>query len=495
MKARSILKKIRIPLILLIIAAAAVTGYYIHKSQNNRLLDKESFTAFRDSLNELDESEDGAFGSQDELRSFIKDWADEHSLEYTEDDVGNIIFDKPAAKRKKNVTPTLIAVSMNFETAQDNASLLASAASIALSDVESGRRTVVFFDDERNQGKGYKGISRKYLSGKPKVIYMDQGSSFYLSTGSFREVFSEVVVPAAREESTLDTAVKVKITGIRSGLVSTNISKQPDPVSVVSALLTRLKSKSAICRLADIKVESNGNMYPSGIEATFTMNSYAVSSFTTYLDKRIKAWKKSYGDDFPDLEFTFEVIDDPEAMPDTVYTDETTDALTSVLYTLKTGTYKYSEGDPLPEGKESGDLFGINCAIDISASDETIRVNYMTQGYDEMYTNRILNDNTAAAELYGCKFKIIRTIPEFKNDQGSLSRVFAQTYKTVNSSIAPNSSLKSINDNYFTPCSFLADKNSSADIIHIRINPANAANIANTVLCYIKAKGNTSIFN
>lgn len=495
MKVKSFFAKYKILLIAILVAALAVAGYAFYRAHSNELLDKDSYIEFRDSINELEETEAGGFTSQDELRSFIKAWADEHALEYAEDKAGNIIFDRAAVSRKKNSTPTLVAVSMNYETATDNASLLATAASIALSDVESGRRTVIFFDDEQSLGAGYKGLSHKYINGKPKVIYMDQGSSLYLSTGSFSKVYSEAVVPAEREASDLDTAVKVTITGIDSGEINTGISKHPDPIQAVSTLLTRLKIKSAICRLADIKVESNGNMYPTGIEATFTMNSYAVKSFTAYIDKRIKAWDKSYSDDYENLEYTYEVIDEEEALPDTVYTSETTNALTSVLYTVKTGTYKYSSGDSIPEGKEDGDIYGINSAVGINAGEEDIRIEFITQGYDEMFTNRIINDNTASAELYGCEYNINNTIDAFANDRGSLSRIFTQTYEKVNENISPNSKLDLLTDNYFTPCSYLASKNSDADIIHLRINKANAANIANTVLCYIKAKGNTSIFS
>lgn len=495
MKIKALFDKYRIVLLSVLVIALAVAGYAYYRSNSNKMLDVDSFSSFKDSLNALEETEAGGFTSQDEMRSFIKSWADEHSLEFKEDKAGNIIFDRPAVKRKKNSTPTLVAVSMNYETATDNASLLAAAASIALSDFDSGRRTVIFFNDEQNLGKGYRHLNKKYIKGKPKVIYMDQGSSFYLSINSFRKESSEAIIPADREESTLDTAVKVKITGIESGEISTSISKQPDPISAVSALLTRLKSKSSICRLADISVESNGNMYPTGIEATFTMNSYTVGSFTSYIDKRIKAWNKAYGDSFEDLEFSYEVIDDADKLPEKVYSAKTTDALTSVLYTAKTGTYRYGNGDPIPEGKEVDDLYGINCATDIKANDEAIKVKFITQGYDKMFTDRMIYDNSAAAELYGCKYKVNETIDEFVNERDSLSRTFAETYKKVNSKITPKSSLKTLSDNYFTPCSYLSAKNDDADIIHIRFNPANAANIANTVLCYIKGKGNTSIFN
>ena len=75
-------------------------------------------------------------------------------------------------------------------------------------------------------------------------------------------------------------------------MIGPGINKQPDPISAFSSLLSRLKSKSVDCRIADVEVGKNGNMYPVSIEATVTLNSYNLSSFTGYIDKRIKAWEK-----------------------------------------------------------------------------------------------------------------------------------------------------------------------------------------------------------
>ena len=484
--------KFRIALIL--IAVLIVAGISIYRTRGTKLLDKEAYSAFRTSIDEIAGSEAGGFTSQRDLMTFIEKWADENSLSYKEDKSGNIIFNKPAVKRKKNVTPTLIAVNMNYETAADNAQILASAAAIALSDVESGRRTVVFFNDEQDLALGYKGLSDKYISSKTKVIYLDQGSSTYLSTGSFQQRQTEIVIPAKREDNPCDTAVKISISGIKSNVIGPGIGKQPDPVSALSSLLTRLKSKSVDCRIADVKVGSNGNMYPVSLDATVTLNSYNLSSFTGYIDKRIKAWEKAYGSDYEDLVFSYEVIEDEEDMPEKVYTADTTDKLTGILYTIRSGSYRYSESDALPEGKEIGDTYGINCLTDIRATDDDIRIPVIIQGVNDSFTERIINDNKAAADLYNCKYSETGHVSAFVNSRDKLSRTFKNTYDKVNDGSVAESSLGLITDNYFTPCSYLQEKNSKADIIHIRTNGSSASGIANTILCYIKAKGNTSIF-
>ncbi|MBR3201911.1 MAG: hypothetical protein IKG17_11360 [Mogibacterium sp.] len=481
--------------IAIILAAILIVAFIsIYRSRSTKLLDRDAYSSFRSSIEDAAATDDGGFKSQKELTDLIVSWAEEHSLEYKVDKHGNIIFNRPAVKRKKNVTPTLIAVSMNYETAADNAQVLASAASIALSDIESGRRTVIFFNDEQNLANGYKGINKKYISSKTKVIYLDQGASTYLSTGSFQQRYTDVTIPAKREDNPCDTAVRISISGIKSNVIGPGINKHPDPVSALSSLLTRLKSKSVDCRLADIKVENNGNMYPVALEATISLNSYNLASFTGYIDKRIKAWEKSYGSDYEDIVFTYEVVEDEEKMPDKVYSAETTDKLTGILYTIRSGSYRYSESDAIPEGKEVGDTYGINCITDIKASDDSIRIPVIIQGVNDSFTERILNDNKAAAELYECSYAQTGLVEEFLNNKDKLSRTFRNTLEKVNDSSVAESSLSHITDNYFTPCSYLQGVNSQADIIHIRTKGSAAPDITNTILCYIKAKGNTSIF-
>ena len=487
-------KSIKFWIVLFLIPAMIVAGISIYRSGNTKLLDKEEYSGFREAIEEIAESDAGGFISQRSLMDFIENWADERSLVYKEDKHGNIIFNKPAVKRKKNVTPTLIAVSMNYETAVDNARVLAAAAAIALSDVESGRRTVVFFNDEQGLAKGYKGLNEKYISAKTKVIYLDRGSSTYLSTGSFQQRYTAVTIPAEREDNPCDTAIKVSITGIRSGIIGPGINKQPDPVSALSSLLTRLKSKSVDCRLADVSVGDNGNMYPVSLEATITLNSYNQSSFTGYIDKRIKAWEKSYASDHENLLFTYEQIENEEEMPEKVYSAETTDRLTGILYTIRSGAYRYSEGDAVPEGKEVGDIYGINCITNILPVEDRITIPVIIQGVNDSFTERILNDNKAAAELYECSYAQTGKVDAFVNNRDKLSRTFKSTYEKVNDSSVSESILDVTTDNFFTPCSYLQEKNGKADIIHVRTKGSSASGIANTILCYIKAKGNTSIF-
>ena len=463
-------------------------GLSIYGARSTHILNKSEFSSFAKDLKTA--AEDGTFTDQNALSGYITSWADEKGLEYTVDKAGNIIFNDEAVDRKKNVSPTVICVSYNYETIDDNVSLLTSAAMIAATDLDAGRKTVVFVNDEQNTGSGYRQLSKKLFQSNAKVIYMDYGSSAYMSNSSFAKEKSYITVKAGRFEPSCDSAVKVHISGLDSGVIGTGITKHPDPVSALSTLLARLKSKSAIYQLADFEVGTNGDMYPVSMDATIMLNSYAVPSFTKYIDKRIKAWNKAYGSDYEELSYTYELIEDPEQMPEEAYSRKATEKLTNVLYTLKSGVYQYEADDSIPEGRAEGDIYGINAVTGVRAADGAIVVDIMTQAYDDEYMHKIMDDNRAAAELFDCRFKEGSSVPRFLNEKDSLSRTFRSTFYKVNGTTNASTVLSTQTDNYFTPCSYLAAKNENADVIHLRLNSDMSYIMTNSILCYVAYKGN-----
>lgn len=482
------IRKNRLLIIIAIVLICIVTAYSVYRNSRTDLLDKAEMSALANDIKES--AENGDFTDQSVLAGYITSWADEKGLEYKTDKYGNIIFTQEAVERKKKVSPTVICVSYNYQTARDNARLLASAAMIASADLNAGKKTVVFVNDDQNTGSGYRHLSKKLFKKKAKVIYMDYGSSSYLSNSSFQKNHSTISIKAGRYDPECDTAVKVHISGLDSAVIGTGITKHPDPVNALGTLLSRLRSKSTICQLADFEIGTNGNMYPVSMDATILLNSYSVSSFTKYIDKRIKAWDKAYGGDYENLSYTYEVISDPEQMPEKTYSRSATSRLANVLYTLKCGVYKYEDTDAIPEGKAAGDIYGINAVTGIRAEDGWICVDIMTQAYDETYMQKIMDDNTAAAELFECSIADTYSVPRFLNEKDSLFRTFRSTYFKVNSVITASNVLETAEDNYFTPCSYLAAKNDNADIVHLRLNAEQAQTITNTILCYIAFKGN-----
>lgn len=478
--------------LLLIIASLVVICLLIsqltYRSSKTELLDKSGMDAFAQAVITL--YDNGYLNSQESVTDFITAWGNETGLKYKKDTAGNIVFISAAAERKKKIAPTIVCVSCNYKTVRENAYLLASAAMIAKTDLDSGRKIVMFVNDELDTGYGYTKLSRKLFTKKPKVIYMDYGDTSYLSNSSFAKKYSTITIDADRDEPVCDTAVKIHISVPYVEEIGSGITKHPDAVGSLSALLTRLKSKSTIYQIADLKVESSGSMTPVSVDATVMLNSYAVSSFTKYMDKRIKAWEKSCGNDYENAEFTYEVIDDPDSLPGKAYSRQSSENLTNVLYTLKSGLYKYDSDDTIPDGKESGDICGINYILGLNASKDSFSIDLMTQAYDEDCMTRISDDNTACAVLFDAGIEDTDSADRFLNEKDSLYRTFRNTYFKINSVLSTTDVLSDESDDCFTPCSYLAKKNKNADVVHLRLNSSQAHKLTNTILCYIAFKGN-----
>ena len=474
--------------IILITALVLIFGSIgIYKYQKIRVFDKILYTKLYTNL----EHEGENFKSQKDLRNYITNWADTNSLKYKVDDNGNIIFRQKASSRKKHVTPTVIVVSYNYENAVANRKVLSSAAIIAYTKLESGQKTVIFVNNKNNDGSSYLNIDPAYIPDKSKVIYLDYGKAPYVSSRSFRQEDSVVKVIANREPLTCDTAIRITIGGIRSDVIDTNVSKHVNPISLFSTVLTRLKSKSTICQLADIKVNNRGYMFPTELSATILVNSYAVDSLTNYLNKRIKTFDKSVKEKNPDAYYNYKVLEEESKyFPEDAYDRNTFNSLTTILYALKNGVYRYNDEDVIPEGYDENAIYGINCVRQLVAEDDAIYIDITSQAADRSAMKKVKKDNSAASALAGCTITTVDKLPQFNNKKSGLINTLKSTYFKVNDLAGDNVTLHELYDTYFTPMTYLYSVNPSADIVHIKESSDSASVLTNMLLCYIETKGN-----
>ena len=67
-------------LALIVVIALIIGGVSLYRSRSTRLLDKAVYKEFKTAVNETAGSDQRGFTSQDELRAFIRDWADGKEL-------------------------------------------------------------------------------------------------------------------------------------------------------------------------------------------------------------------------------------------------------------------------------------------------------------------------------------------------------------------------------------------------------------------------------
>lgn len=460
-----------------------IIAFGIYRNSKIKLFDKSAYSSLYKNI----EASADSFKSQEDLRDFISLWADEQKLDYTIDSAQNIIFTQNAISRKKKISPTVVVINYNYENVVDNKKVLASAAMIASTKIDSGKTTVIFVNNENNDGSNYYKLSKSYFPNNAKVIYLDYGKHMYVSNKSFASAVQTVSIPSEITDVECDTAVKIKIKGLNSDCIDTSISSKVNPISLLSTVLTRLKSKSTISQIADIKVHNKGNMYADSLEATILINSYSLESFTKYLDKRIEAFNKACDDE--KCIYTYKVLKEKN-MPIAAYSEETRDSLTTLLFTIKNGSIRFDEDSVIPEDYEIDDINSIICPTQLRVENENIYLDIYSQAVNSDYLNEAMKDNATAAKLSSCEINSTSKTTSFVNKDRKLINTLKSTYVKVSDIYGSDFLLNLDADTYFTPMSYLKEINPGMDIVHIKENSKSAATLTNMILCYIQTKGN-----
>ena len=485
---KNISHKAKIALLVITIIAIIISLLGIYKYQKIRIFDKTTYNELCKNL----EKDAVNFNCQKDLKTYITTWAEDNNLKCIVDDFDNIIFEKQASKKKTNETPTVFVVNYNYDNAVKNRKVLSTAAMLAYTDVNSSKTTVIFINNENNDGQSYENINHSYFPDNAKVIYLDAGKSSYISASSYRQEDQTVTIDAKKVPVSCDTAIKIKIEGLKSDCIDTNVTTQTNPIILFSTLLTRLQTKSTICQLANLKVGNRGYMYPSSIEATILLNSYSVDSFTKYIDKRIEKFEKNHDiESEPNVKYSYEIIEkSSDAFPKKAYSKKTLKSLTTMLFTLDSDTYRFNEEDMIPDGYEEYSIYGISSVRQIRTDKSNIFIDITSQAINKSKLSEILNDHSEAAKLSDCSIKTTKKLESFKNNKPGLINTLQKTYFIVNDLSGTNITLKEKNDTYFTPMTYLARINKNMDIIHVKEGSKANTIITNMLLCYIETKGN-----
>lgn len=471
-------KKKKIILCIAVLAAVVIGIFSYSIARLNRmydLVDKRDLSNMRDSIESHMEDVD----STDRITHLLTDWCDVNNVKFTIDDNKNVIIRKTSSNADKHTPTTVLAMEYNSKTFQQDISAYAVAEYFAKHGLNHGDVNVVFFCNDNNHHTGARNISKKYIPKKSRIILLTQGESSGISRSSFGNSLQSVSIPYKKVSRRCDSALRIRIGGIPTGVPSQATSGQPNPISLLANVLTHLKSKSVSFQLADVKVESNGNMSPTGIQATILIDSYSMESVTTYLDDRIEDFEDDNKKDFPDSYYEYKEL--TEQLPSTAYSKKAVNRLITFLYTFKDGTYRFDK-DNVPEGYKEKDIYGINSIQDLSADGSSLNLRISTMGMNDKYLKQIVKENRNAAELSDVKIGTKITDSPYENTKNELFQLIQDAYNKANDVSTVDAMIPEKPDCGFTILTFLSAKNRNTDGVHLQITDKTAVKIANGIL-------------
>lgn len=421
--------------------------------------------------------------STDKILKLLTDWCDDHNVSYKQDSNKNIIITKKAENARKDTEVTVLAVEYNSKTLTNDISALATAEYVSKHGLNGGDVNVIFLYNDGNYHTGARNISKKYVPSHSRIILLNGGKSTYISNTSYANAMQTVAIPYTSVSNSCDSAIEIRIGGLETGIPSDSISNQTNPITQLGTVLTWLKTKSTTFQLADVKVESNGDMYPTAITAKILINSYSLESVSSYLDKRIESFEEDNKDDYPNSYYEYKEITDN--IPTKAYSQKATNRLITFLYTFKNGTYRFDK-ETLPEGGDykEKDIYGVNCLENLWTDDGALKLRISTSALNNDYLKKITNENEEAATLSKVKILTDVTYSAYTNKESTLQTLIQKAYAKVNDNSTVDSSIKEKSDSGFTAMTFLAAKNKNTDAVHIQLSEETDVKAVNAILNY-----------
>lgn len=417
--------------------------------------------------------------STDDIRSILTNWAKKNDLKYNVDENKNVILKHTSTRKRSSSKRTVIAVEYNNKLFQKNVVAYATAQYYAKHGLNGSDVTVLFLYNDGNYHTGARNISKKYIPNNARVILLTQGSKSYVSRSSLGNVLQTASIPFTKEARECDSAIKIRIGGLTADTPSGKY--QDNPIDELNTVLTRLKTKSIAFQVANIKVESGGNTYPTAISATILINSYSMESLTSYLDDRQEKYEDSNEEDFPDAYYEYEEV--TGKLPSTAYSKKSINRLTTFLYTYNNGNYRFGKDDA-PEGFKKGDLYGTNCLENLWAEDGQLKVRISTTAISNKYLKQIVQENKEAATLSHTTINTDVTYSQFSNSSTGLMELIQDAYTKVNDTSTVDATVPEDTDTCFTALTFLSTKGKSIDAVHVQLPEDSPVKVANAILNY-----------
>ena len=316
-------------------------------------------------------------------------------------------------------------------------------------DVQHGPLRLIFTVDEESGMSGAINIHKEHFEDAQFMINCDHQNYNEVIVGSAGHLYSEFTRQIDFVLKNLDTAVKIKVEGLRGGHSGIEIDdNRANAIKVLAKVLRELNLRGNI-QLAEIGGGTATNVIPSESTAVI-MTDLKIADVKNICDEVAAQVKKIFIGEV-NLKIDVEEVDAPEK----VFSSEDFKSLMNLLTLIHSGVYELSA--TLPKTVISSANLGM-----IRTGDK-VTVNLMPRSnVDELFTE-IETLNKTIAELTGFNVQFREPTPAWSfNPDGKLAKIAAKIFERQNKIPAQvrifHAGLE---------CSHFIEKNPELDIISI----------------------------
>lgn len=334
----------------------------------------------------------GTHGEFSLVSEYLKSWANSNELTVVETATNYIVISNPATEGCGKADSTTLQCQINTEEFSNSLQTLSTGMTALLGPEEHGNINLIVTENNNGYNIGAEKINKKYLT-SDHVINLNHSDEATLYTAGCFTSESVMTSDLSYEAPSYPNAyeITIKTTGYPDPFDFDN--KYPNPVEVLGNLLASEKSSGQLFQLASFTCETTEGYTPQSATAVVIIDSNDIKSFTSKFNSSHSKVKKRYEKLEQNFVYTMTAAD----LPSSVISNDISDNIISLMYTLKTGIYSQDE--------DSGEIITASAISYVSTKNGKFTLKTTSRSLDETVLAELENVFLTTSGLCNIDYK------------------------------------------------------------------------------------------
>lgn len=423
---------------LLIIPIILLSTLFLSGCGLEKLDRKEELkVALETTSDELQSNFSGSEGEYSLVSEYLKSWANKNKITISKTTNSYMLMTNPATKGCNDKESTLLQCQINTKDFSNSLQTLSVALTALMGPENHGDIALIVTENNAGHLTGAAAINPKYLK-YDNFINLKYGEASRLYTDGAYSMKGTMTSDITTATPSYKNAYKItmKTTGYSDPFDFNN--HYPNPIETIGNLLATGKSSGQLFQLASFNCDAINGYTPHSATAIVVIDNNDVDSFINKFNNSYEKTKKR----FEKLEQNFVYTMTETSTPETVLSNETSDNIISLMYTLKTGIYSQNE--------DNGEIISASNISSLSTANNEFKLTTESRSSDKAVLEEMKNVFLTTSGL--CEIKFVPTevkmtwssdkektmLDFFKTSLGSDNYVQTSTLQTSECNIISN---------------------------------------------------------
>ena len=448
-----------------IIGVLAVVGilaiYFAFQNENpeepplEQVLEEKLMAYETDLLDSL-----GSMETNADVTDYLLNWAKNKQIPAVKDRAGNVIYTVPAAEHVQDAQPSALLCSFDADSMDRYVNEIAFCLTAAKNVQNNGPLQIIFLAEEDGDKTGIQGLDMHMIPENAAVFCLGTANTDTISTvtGGFEHI--SISKELSQAEPEYNKAFRISLVNCPEISITSGRHVQLNPVKTLGGVLANLKSTSLLFELSDFKAGNELTVSPSSAAMTIVINDSDTAKFERKMKNSVEKVYEKYHEKYPELAYTYEEVD----LPSSVFAEEDTENLVSLMYTLFNGIYHRDE---------EGTITAVTNIGTLSTNDSQLRIDISIISSDESMMQDISEEYETICGLCDVKFNVKERYPVYDGSTNPQTEELFSSYAEAYWNFTGGDTVPSANTAVLTNCTFLQQKNEQLPILFCSISEEN----------------------